>query len=237
MKSNAHGCLCRPEPATRRCRRRANPPSYATVSRWLAFIVPVLWFAFTGCGCGRPVSSSLASRCSWLRTARGWQVTAVVLQIAGNLWAGLEAATMRVAASRAQRLDGGRHRRRTGPSGRGGNPFRQRGGRKAMRSRPPAVARASDVPCPPTRRRGTGARIVRPSTEAAEAMRVAIIDYGSGNLRSATKAFERAAREGGSKPRSISPTMPAGSPPPTASFCPASAPMPIAAPASTPCPA
>ncbi|MGQ2907746.1 MAG: imidazole glycerol phosphate synthase subunit HisH [Aliihoeflea sp.] len=28
-------------------------------------------------------------------------------------------------------------------------------------------------------------------------MRVAIIDYGSGNLRSATKAFERAGREGG----------------------------------------
>ena len=28
-------------------------------------------------------------------------------------------------------------------------------------------------------------------------MRVAIIDYGSGNLRSAVKAFERAARESG----------------------------------------
>ena len=28
-------------------------------------------------------------------------------------------------------------------------------------------------------------------------MRVAIIDYGSGNLRSATKAFERAAHEAG----------------------------------------
>ncbi|MGO8227225.1 imidazole glycerol phosphate synthase subunit HisH, partial [Rhizobium ruizarguesonis] len=28
-------------------------------------------------------------------------------------------------------------------------------------------------------------------------MRIAIIDYGSGNLRSATKAFERAAREAG----------------------------------------
>jgi glutamine amidotransferase len=28
-------------------------------------------------------------------------------------------------------------------------------------------------------------------------MRVAIIDYGSGNLRSAVKAFERAAREAG----------------------------------------
>jgi imidazole glycerol-phosphate synthase subunit HisH len=29
-------------------------------------------------------------------------------------------------------------------------------------------------------------------------MHVAIIDYGSGNLHSAAKAFERAAREGGS---------------------------------------
>jgi imidazole glycerol-phosphate synthase subunit HisH len=33
--------------------------------------------------------------------------------------------------------------------------------------------------------------------EDATDMRVAIIDYGSGNLRSATKAFERAAREAG----------------------------------------
>jgi imidazole glycerol-phosphate synthase subunit HisH len=33
--------------------------------------------------------------------------------------------------------------------------------------------------------------------EDASKMRVAIIDYGSGNLRSATKAFERAAREAG----------------------------------------
>ena len=31
----------------------------------------------------------------------------------------------------------------------------------------------------------------------SSSMKVAIIDYGSGNLRSATKAFERAAREGG----------------------------------------
>ncbi len=30
-------------------------------------------------------------------------------------------------------------------------------------------------------------------------MHVAIIDYGSGNLHSAAKAFERAAREGGSR--------------------------------------
>ena len=32
-------------------------------------------------------------------------------------------------------------------------------------------------------------------------MEVAIIDYGSGNLRSATKAFERAASEGGTGAR------------------------------------
>ena len=33
-------------------------------------------------------------------------------------------------------------------------------------------------------------------------MTVAIVDYGSGNLRSAAKAFERAAREAGIAPRS-----------------------------------
>ena len=32
--------------------------------------------------------------------------------------------------------------------------------------------------------------------------RVVIIDYGSGNLHSAAKAFERAARESGPTPRS-----------------------------------
>jgi glutamine amidotransferase len=44
---------------------------------------------------------------------------------------------------------------------------------------------------PPDRRWGCS-----PIPTGAE-MRVAIIDYGSGNLRSATKAFERAAREAG----------------------------------------
>src|SRR5262249_41035879 len=57
---------------------------------------------------------------------------------------------------------------------------------------------------------GRGARASRRQREAArrgggsgssprrEPMRVAIIDYGSGNLHSAAKAFERAAREQGS---------------------------------------
>ena len=62
---------------------------------------------------------------------------------------------------------------------------------------------AAGAPCPPHRgfhasadpSHRTRARPVRLSGQ--NLMRVAIIDYGSGNLRSATKAFERAARESG----------------------------------------
>ena len=46
-----------------------------------------------------------------------------------------------------------------------------------------------------TRRQRTSSR--SPGHKRKTLMRVAIIDYGSGNLRSATKAFERAARESG----------------------------------------
>ena len=58
-------------------------------------------------------------------------------------------------------------------------------------------------------------------------MRVAIIDYGSGNLRSATKAFERAAREAGIAAE-IDLTMRSGFAAPIASCCRASAPTPTA---------
>ena len=67
---------------------------------------------------------------------------------------------------------------------------------------------------------------------------VAIIDYGSGNLHSAAKAFERAAREAGSRAADPwSPAIRTRCAAPTASCCRASAPSPIAAAASTPCPA
>src|SRR5690606_31623308 len=58
---------------------------------------------------------------------------------------------------------------------------------------PPAGATAHK---PPAERRTVGTAF-RPSRLSGTEliMRVAIIDYGSGNLRSATKAFERAARE------------------------------------------
>jgi glutamine amidotransferase len=66
-------------------------------------------------------------------------------------------------------------------------------------------------------------------------MRVAIIDYGSGNLRSATKAFERAAREAGIDAVIDLTDKADRVAAPTASCFPASAPMPIAAAASMPC--
>jgi hypothetical protein len=64
---------------------------------------------------------------------------------------------------------------------------------------------------------------------------VAIVDYGSGNLHSARKAFERAVREAG-----LSGTINVTRDPDAvfrgiASFCRVSAPSPIAGAASTPC--
>ena len=66
-------------------------------------------------------------------------------------------------------------------------------------------------------------------------MSVAIVDYGSGNLHSAHKAFERAAREAGLDREVKSRPTRRTSRAPSTSCCPASAPSPIAAAASTPC--
>ena len=63
----------------------------------------------------------------------------------------------------------------------------------------------------------------------APAVSVAIIDYGSGNLHSADKAFERAARDAGLDETIAVTVRPGGgSPRPTASCCRASAPSRIA---------
>jgi hypothetical protein len=55
-------------------------------------------------------------------------------------------------------------------------------------------------------------------------MLTAIIDYDSGNLHSAEKAFQRMARETGAA-RSSSPRMPMWWPAPTGWCCPATAPF------------
>ena len=65
-------------------------------------------------------------------------------------------------------------------------------------------------------------------------MVTAIIDYGSGNLRSAAKAFERAAAERASGEAIAVTSRPEGLPLPTASCCPESAPSPTAAAALPP---
>ena len=59
-------------------------------------------------------------------------------------------------------------------------------------------------------------------------MNVAIIDYGSGNLHSAAKAFERAAREAGTGQRILVTSDPDAVRGRSASSCRGSAPMPIA---------
>src|SRR5262245_32944962 len=75
--------------------------------------------------------------------------------------------------------------------------------RHAMSSKPILAGMRRLAPLPPHWRNPSRARrplMPRPgfcSIRADPDMRVAIIDYGSGNLRSATKAFERAAREAG----------------------------------------
>ena len=80
------------------------------------------------------------------------------------------------------------------------------------------------------RRAGGRCRRSRVDQAAAEMSTVAIIDYGSGNLRSAAKAFERAARDVSRRRRDRRHLRPrGGARAPTASCCPASAPSPIAA--------
>ena len=70
--------------------------------------------------------------------------------------------------------------------------------------RPPAPARGGEFRRDATHRRRSARRGATRSSgcsrEAEPTCDVAIIDYGSGNLRSAAKAFERAARESGSTP-------------------------------------
>ena len=112
---------------------------------------------------------------------------------------------------------------------------------RSARMSAPETARASP-PTPPLQpvRRGppSGNDVIGLFPEpGGAAMSVAIVDYGSGNLHSAAKAFERAARETGTTSRSWSPAIPMQSPAPTAWCCRASAPSPIAGAASTPCPA
>ena len=100
-------------------------------------------------------------------------------------------------------------------------------------------ARASSpAPSVPTARRSPSDVIGLFPRAGGAAVTVAIVDYGSGNLHSAAKAFERAAREAGlAQPIVVTSDPDGGRAAPTASCCRASAPSPTAGAASTPSPA
>src|SRR4029077_12212461 len=77
-----------------------------------------------------------------------------------------------------------------------------RGAVASRRPPPRQAARAAPLPARPPRPAGAAlaglVRRHRPvSAAGSAAVTVAIVDYGSGNLHSAAKAFERAAREEG----------------------------------------
>ena len=112
---------------------------------------------------------------------------------------------------------------------------RRRSAAGAAPRRAAADATAGAAAAAPPRR----TRRHRPVSGArSAAMSVAIIDYGSGNLHSAAKAFERAAREHGLDQRDHGDQRSRrGARAPIASCCPASAPSPIAGGGSMPSPA
>ena len=121
------------------------------------------------------------------------------------------------------------------PSGASSTPGSTSPGRRRG-CRPPPVARSR------CRRRGSLQSLPTSSAcfpePGARAVTVAIVDYGSGNLHSAAKAFERAAREAGARrSRSSSPVIPMRCAAPTAWCCRASAPSRTAGAASMPSPA
>ena len=163
---------------------------------YLAFFLPVVWLLWhrlwieAALALAVTVGLTAAWQCCGFRSRR---------RRCSRCWSrsisGLEGAALRIAALRrrgwrecgvvdADSLDDAETRYLHRDRRRGGRSVRQsptRCRRRARRARPIPVQRSA---C-------SAQSGQRPD------MRVAIIDYGSGNLRSATKAFERAAREAG----------------------------------------
>ena len=180
----------------RQRQRRRVPSSCATASRWSAFLLPPLWLLWHRLWLEAAIVVD-RSRGARRRSAR-WPASAA------------PAASLSLLVSRLCRARGPRpaHRR----AARGAAGASRASSRPAAATRP----RSATLPAPRRHRRRESAAVagirqpqlgrprgLRCRRSASSAipegpdMRVAIIDYGSGNLRSATKAFERAAREAG----------------------------------------
>ena len=148
------------------------------------------------CALSRRSASCSASRLRLHRRAARRCNSSPVLLVA--LLVGFEAATLLALDAGAARLDDARLRGR-----------RRRGKRRAaLLRRLDEQTRADAAPPPPAApephyvsagaaRAAAGPTSSGCSRSREAAMSVAIVDYGSGNLHSAAKAFERAARESG----------------------------------------
>ena len=135
-------------------------------------------------------------RCRRLASRR-LRLAGTLLSLLVSLFVGLEGKALRIAAlapARLARVGRGRGRQRwTMP--RRAMPRETVDAGRLTPHRPRIVRRCGQFAArrrPARARRSACCSIPEPLS-----MRVAIIDYGSGNLRSATKAFERAAREAG----------------------------------------
>ena len=176
--------------------RRRAPSSSATAFALLAFLVPPLWLLWHRLW----IEAALAFAARLGLTALG--------EVAGLGFAGRRAVAAGFALCRAggrRRFGSPRCAAAAGTNGASSRPVSSRRGRDPLPCRPWTLeqpVRATVASRHSSRRSGSpppcrpGARPARLSGTDAD-MRVAIIDYGSGNLRSATKAFERAAREAG----------------------------------------
>ena len=158
-------------------------------------------------------------------------------RVAGRL-RGRDAAALDAGAPRLEECR--RRRRRRSRSGRAAVLRCLGRERMADRPRPRAAAgRRRIAGIGAARRAAAIIRGHRPVSAAGSvAVSVAIVDYGSGNLHSAAKAFERAAREERHRPADRGDARSGrGRGAPTAWCCPASAPSPIAGAGSMPSPA
>ncbi len=223
------------EPPLKRDETAPDPERFVFVrdgfSFWAFLLAPLwmlrhrLWLVFT---CYIIVVIALQVG---LRALGASSTVMAVVSLLIALLVGLEAATLRRFTLSRPRLEERRHRGRR-RSRRGGAAFLRRLGRQLAgrhrAARRCVVAIGGSDPAPAAgivAGIAAGAGVVRRhrpvSGAGSVAVTVAIVDYGSGNLHSAAKAFERAAREHGRGAADRGDAaIPTRSPAPTAWCCP-----------------
>ena len=194
-----HGARAAAAERSRRARRPSASCSCATAFRSAAFLFGPLWMlrhrhvagAARLCGGGRPCSGLPASvwvgRGRWPRPGRP---AGVPDRLRGRDAAALHARPPPLDRNVGVVVGDDLEAAERDSSTSGSAGARRRGG---------TVRQTSPAPSPGRRTRGVaGPDVIGPVSPArSRRVSVAIVDYGSGNLHSAAKAFERAARECG----------------------------------------